>query len=142
MRAEKETQQLYDFLNIYGPFHGYGTELAEILGMGCPYPFYHIIRQVRTPKWIEEHGWSISYIGHGSGQKNAYAITDGSGVVHLHPGTQIRTGDILRSWEKLDAQFDLGLAVYDSDTLESRWMRAASSASKAIVALGEAMLTK
>lgn len=142
MRAEKETQRLYDFLNVCGPFFGYGTELAEILEMGCPYPFYHIVRQVRTPEWIEEHGWSIAYIGHGSGQKNAYAITDGQGVVHLHPGVQIKTEDTLRSWRKLDAQLDLGLSIHDDYSLESRWMKAASSASKAIVALGEAMLSQ
>lgn len=138
-RSDRNIQRVFDAL-MKRPWDDFGTRLAKKLGMSYD-EFQRVLKVVRSRAFIEEHGWTIPFVGQGAGKKNAYAVVDTrkDAEEYLHPGTRVRGSDILSALRNWDTQCDHGQILLDGRSAEGRWNRLASTQVKAMVQMAEAM---
>jgi hypothetical protein len=134
----RSIESIFDYLMDNGPWDGTGVELAEELGLKAG-EFSAALHHVRSPKWIDEHAWTIPYVGQGPGKQNVYAITEATGIEHLWPGTKIRGKELLSFLRRWEAHSDLGEVLADGRSVEGRWLKTATPQIKAMIALAEAL---
>jgi len=131
-------QAIYNYLTTHGPQRRYGHLIARDAGVGSD-EWTLALHEIRSPKFIEDHGWTIPYVGHGPGLKNPYAVfhTNDPAAVQMN-GSLIRSSDVLSSLKRLDAHLDLTSIAKLSST-EAKFVGAVSSAVKSMIATGNAL---
>lgn len=140
LNTEAVIKRLHEYLVKNGPYPSYSHHLARRIGVSGQQIVVALSR-VRSVEWIEEHGWTIPYVGQGTGKKNPYMVVTGrnEAVKYLHPGVRFRGSDLLGSLRRWDAHADMGVGLLDGRSAEGKWMIAASAQVKAMIQMAEVL---
>jgi len=112
MTRFEQTIQLVERFLRKKPFPGYAWQLADEIGGISTAEVYAVVGYVRRAEWIEQHGWTIPYVGQGQGRKRPYEIVDDpAGVRPTLQGGRIRFGDLLTSLRNVEAHLEFVLPL-------------------------------
>lgn len=118
-------KKLHDLLSGRS-FIGSSWELARAAGMSWR-ALWNALRVVRTPEWIDEHGWTVPYVRSGA-QANTWWLSDALEHVdnqRMRTSQRGRAEDMLSRTRRNIAQAELALsAVSDGrSTAAKHWNR-------------------
>jgi hypothetical protein len=103
---------LYAFLvNSKKAFVGNSYDLADAAGI--PHDWLRrVLNTVRTPEWVDDHGWTIPYVSRGRAW-NAWTVVDTQAHpdnVRMRASQRRRAEEMLRTTERNIGQATLALA--------------------------------
>lgn len=115
---------------------GNSPAIAAFCGVP-PTRFSRALTHVRSPQWIEEHGWTIPNVQKGSGQKvwSVAARREDEGA--LRRGIKIKTPETIEHLRRAKAQADLASSVLDGRTAEGKWWKFYACSLDAMVSTAE-----